>query len=87
MKIFLMPVLRWLVSLPWTDFIRIVGVVGMAAEKHKKPPHVSDGVRKTINAYRSDHVRDFMFRHFPRLSGWQANVVLELAVAYVNRKK
>jgi hypothetical protein len=87
MRIFLAPLLRWLASLSWTDFVRVVGVVASVAEAFKKEQGMTEAEKEEINSRRATHVREWIATHLGWLKGWQINAVLELAVGWFNRTK
>lgn len=85
MKLFLIPILHWIASLPWADFLRIVGAAGYAAGYWTKTPALTDAERDAVNASRATYVRRFISDRFPRINGNVLNVLLELAVFWFNR--
>lgn len=85
MKLFLIPLLRWIASLPWADFLRIVGAAGYASGMWLKTPDMSLAERDAVNGSRFEYVRKFITTRFPRINGNVLNVLLELAVFWFNR--
>lgn len=85
MKLFLIPVLRWIASLSWVDFLRIVTAVGYAADSWVKSPALTDSEWDAANAARANHVRKFILDRFPGVRGNALNAVLELAVFWFKR--
>ena len=81
----LAPLLRWFASLSWSDFNRVVDAVRGASKYWLKSPEMTDAEKASVNAYRAQHVRDFIARTWPKISGWVLNLVLELAVGWFNR--
>ncbi len=77
------PVLRFLASFPWGDFLRVVGAVRHATKTWQKTDTMTDGEREAVNKTRADYVRG----QFPNLAGSRMNLILELAVAYSSRTK
>ena len=87
MRIFLAPLLRWFASLSWSDFARIVDAVEGAKNYWPKPPDMSDAEKAAVNVSRAQHVKAFVSRNWPKVSGWMLNLILELAVGWFNRTK
>lgn len=87
MKLLLSPVIRWLTSLPWADFLRIVGAAAWAGETWVKSAGMTEAEKQVVNASRAKHVREWITTRLPALSGWRMNVAIELAVAYLNRTR
>ena len=87
MRVFFIPIIKWLSSLTWSDFGRIVTAVEAASDFWQKSDDMTEAEKAAINASRADQVRAFMGRVFPKLSGWRMNVAMELAVAWFNRTK
>lgn len=85
MNIALRLVLRWLANLPWSDFLRVVNAASLAGQNWIKTSSMSTAERAAVNLSRAAHVRQFIISVFPRLKGWKQNVILELAVAFINR--
>jgi hypothetical protein len=86
MSIALRLVLRWLANLRWSDFLRIVDAANLAAQYWTKSASMTPAERAEINTLRADHVRQFIATNFSKLSGFILNAVLELAVAWLNKK-
>lgn len=85
-RFFLTRVLAWIADLPWADFIRIVRSAAFAEDKFTKTPDMSPAEIAEVHASRRQHVADFIARTFALLrAGWKRNVILELAVAWLNR--
>ena len=84
-RFFLSRVLAWLTELPWSDFLRIVRAAALANDKWGKDSAMSAVEISAIQTTRRHSVALFIQRSFPRLTGWKLNVVLELAVAWLNR--
>lgn len=80
MKIALRLVLKWLASLPWSDFLRIVAQVPNIAREHPIEAGATKEQRLTINARRAAVLGAWIATQFPNLTG--VNFVLEVAVRY-----
>ena len=85
-RLFYSQVLKWLASVKWEDFVRVVSVVRQAQLYWKKDDSMTDAEKDAVNASRAAHVRQFIEGALSFLTGWKKNVVLELAVAWFNRK-
>ena len=83
---FLATVIKWFVSLPWADFLRVVAQVPAIAEQFPKTASMFQHEKERTNIERATTLKDWISKAFPRLSGWKLNLVLELAVAYTNKK-
>lgn len=83
---FLSSVIKWFVSLPWADFLRVVAQVPAIAEQFPKTASMFQHEKERTNIERAVALKGWISRAFPKLSGWKLNLVLELAVAYFNKK-
>lgn len=85
-RLFYSQVVKWLAAVRWDDFLRVVSAVSQAQAYLIKTDSMSDAEKAEVNAARVRHVGGFLSRVLPALTGWKKNVVLELAVAWFNRK-
>ena len=85
-RFYLSRILSWLVSLPWSEFLRVVESVRTAAETWPKADTMSPAEKDAQNARRVEQVTRFIRLNFPSLIGWKLNVVLEIAVAWLKAK-
>ena len=85
MRLFLAAVIRWLTSLPWSDFLRVVSAAASASGQWTKDPGMTDAQKEAVNEARNGYVRGWIARNLPFLTGWKLNVILELAVGWLNR--
>ena len=85
MRLFLAAVIRWLTSLPWSDFLRVVSAAASASGQWVKTTDMTDAQKEAVNEARNGYVRGWITRNLPFLTGWKLNVILELAVGWLNR--
>lgn len=85
-RFYLSRILSWLVKLPWAEFLRVVEAARLAAETWPKSSLMTDEEKDAQNARRVEQVTRFIRMTFPNLIGWQLNVVLEIAVAWLKTK-
>jgi hypothetical protein len=87
MKALLAILLRWFASVKWGDFLRVVGAAVKAGELYPKSTVSSKENDAAVNRNRVAHVLNFIAQSIPELTGWKSNLVLELAVGWLNRTK
>ena len=85
LSLLLIPILRVFTSLKWSDFLRVVDMVALAAEHWQKAEGMSPAEKEEINQRRAGQVRDFITTHFPGVTGSRINLALELALAWLKR--
>ncbi len=86
-KFFLKRILAWFASISWEDFLRIVHAAEEAADLWKKSAELTEVQKQAVNRSRSSYVRDWIYENLDWLTGSRMNLVLEIAVNWLNKTK
>ena len=83
-KFFLTRVIVWAASINWSQFLKILPIIRDAAVQFPKVAPLTKQENALINAQRAVYASEGITRVLGIGEGWQANLLRELALAWLN---
>lgn len=83
-KIFIAGVIKWAASINWSQFLKILPIIRDAAILYPKAKGISKEENAHINGQRAAWASSMIVSTLSLGDGWQANLLRELALAWLN---